>query len=305
MTFLTANRTMILLSAVAAVAVAQTPSAVRRVDFDSTEGWGLKYFTSATLMTGLQPPDSPLERRGVGSLTLGLETGWLPDLTAERARVGFGGSKVEDLNKVPILVRPSVRVGLPWKFSVIAAGLPPFRTFGVEPRLLALGLERPILDRERWRLGWRAHAQHGSLKGAFTCPDSALGFPAGSEQNPAGCIAESADKATLRYAGAELQFAYRLARIPRLTPHLSAGVNVVDSKFQVHAPRANRLDQTRLWTRGLTYNGSAGISYLVTERLGFTVDAFYSPLWVRRETAGPRAIDGLFNVRALLSYRVL
>ena len=285
-------------------AIAQRTSIapVQHLSFDSPEAWALKYFTSVTLLSGLQPPESSVETRRTGSVTIGIELGWLPALTPEQARVGFSGRKQEDLNKAPIFARPSLRVGLPWRFSVVAAGPAPLQAFGITPKLFALGLERPILERDRWRLGWRGYGQLGSVKGAFTCPQKALGFPAGSPNNPSGCIAESNDVTYLRYAGTELQFAYRLPKIPRLTPHVAAGVNFIDSKFQVNAPLATRDDHTRLWTRGKTFSGSAGVSYLLTKRMAFTVDAFYTPLGVRREAAGPRVNDGLFNVRALLSY---
>ena len=92
--------------------------------------------------------------------------------------------------------------------------------------------------------------------------------------------------------------------MPRLTPHLAAGVNFIDSAFQVNAPLETRFDRTRLWTRGKTFSGSAGASYFLTERVALTVDAFYTPLWVRRTSGAPRTNDGLFNVRALLSYRL-
>jgi hypothetical protein len=275
---------------------------VQHLSFDRPEAWALKYFTSATLLSGLQPPEPLIEERRIGSVTLGLELGWLPTLGPEQTRVGFSGRKQEDLNKAPIFMRPSIRVGLPWRFSVVAAAPAPIRVFGISPRLFALGLERPIFDREHWRLGWRIYGQTGSVKGAFTCPSRALAFPAGSPDNPSGCIAASADVASLRHAGAEVQLAYRIPRVPRLTPHIAAGINLIDGIFQVNAALATRFDRTRLWTRGKTFSGTAGVSYLLTKRVAFTIDAFYSPLWVQRTAAGPRMNDGLFNVRALLSY---
>jgi len=290
--------------AVGAIAQSTAPAPMRRVPFDSPEGWALKYFASATMLSGLQPPEFAAERQQTGSITLGLEAGWLPTLSPERARVGFSGRKEEDLNKAPVLVRPVVRVGLPWQFNVVAAGLPPFRVSGVKPRLWAVGLERPILRGDGWRLGWRGYGQTGSVEASFTCPPRALEFPPGSASNPAGCVGESSDKAILRYAGTEIQFAWRIRRIPKLTPHVAVGGNVVHGEFQVSAPRENFFDRTRLRTSGLTYNGTAGVSYQLTNQLAFTVDAFYAPLWVRREGAG-RANDGLFNVRALLSYRLM
>jgi hypothetical protein len=288
-------------------AFAQTTvnASTRHVRFDSPEGWALKYFTSATLLSGFQPPEyREAPTRGFGSVTLGVELGWLPALSAERARVGFSGRKEEDLNKVPLLARPIVRVGLPGKFSVVAAGPPPFRTFGVTPRLLALGVERPLLERDRWRLGWRAYGQTGWVRGAFACPEKVLAAPAGSPDNPSGCIDESRDVVRLRYAGTEVQLAYRIPQVPRLIPHGGVGVNLINSMFEVDALLQSGLDRSRLWTRGMTFNGTAGVSYLLTPRLVFTVDAFYTPLWVRRSSGGPRENDGLFNVRALLSYRL-
>jgi hypothetical protein len=272
--------------------------------FDSPEAWALKYFASSTLLSGLQPPEPLVEGRRTGSITVGFEAGWMPALTAEQATVGFSGKKQEDLNKTPIFGRPSIRVGLPWRFTIVAAGPAPFQAFGVTPHLFALGLERAILERDKWRIGWRGYGQFGSVEGAFTCPSKALAFPAGSPNNPSACTGESADVITLRYAGTEVQLSHRMPGMPRLTPHVAAGFNVIDGIFQVNAPRKTELDHTKLWTRGTTFSGTAGLSYLLTQRMGLTVDAFYSPLSVQRQFGGPRQNDGLFNVRALLSYRM-
>jgi hypothetical protein len=255
-------------------------------------------------LSGLQTPERPIEERRIGSIAFGLEFGWLPALNAEQARVGFGGRKEEDLNKAPIFVRPRVTIGLPWKFSLIVAAPPPLRVFGIAPHLFAIGLERPIIERDQWRLDWRASGQLGSVNGAFTCPNSALGFPSGSPNNPTGCLARSSDSISLRYVASELQFSHRIPRIPRLTPHVAAGVNYIDGIVQVNAPLDKYLDRTRLWTRGKTFSGSAGVSYALTRRVAFVVDAFYSPLEVQRSSTGPRTNDGAFNVRALLSYNL-
>jgi len=270
--------------------------------FDSPEGWALKYFTSATIMSGLQPPDMPGEHRQFGSVNLGFESDWLPELNAERARVGFSGHKQEDLNKVPVVLRPVLRVGLPWQFTAFAAAPPPWEAFGVTPRLVAFGLERPLVRRERWTLGWRASGQVGSVKAAFTCPQQVLGFPAGSPENPSGCVGLSADTASLRYGGTEIQAAARIPKVRRLTPHVALGYNYINSSFQLNAPIKQGLDRTFLWTAGNTVTGSAGASYLLTNRMALTVDAFYTPLFIRRDNVGGRVNDGLFNVRALVSY---
>jgi hypothetical protein len=115
-------------------------------------------------------------------------------------------------------------------------------------------------------------------------------------------VAESADVASPRYAGSELEFSYRIPRNPRIVPHVAVGGNFIDGVFQTHALVVAGLDETRLWTRGGTFSGTAGITYMVTRRAAFTVDAFYSPLWVQRNPTASRTNDGLFNVRAMLSY---
>jgi hypothetical protein len=199
-------------------------------------------------------------------------------------------------------MRPVVRVGLPWRLTAFASGLPPLQTFGVTPRLIAFGVERPLIERERWTLGIRASGQVGSVKAAFTCPQQVLAFAPGSPGNPTSCLGTSDDIASLRYGGIEFQGTYRFARFRRFIPHAAIGANYVNGNFQIEAPLVKGIDHTSLWTSGKTYTGTAGATYLMTNRLAFTVDAFYTPLFIRRGGIGGRANDGLFNVRALVSY---
>lgn len=271
------------------------------IGFDRPEAWGLKYFSSASLLSGLPAPPPP-EGAHFGTITVSLEMDWLPQLDAGQQRIGFDGKAPEDLNKAPIFARPIVRIGLPDKFTAIVAAPPPFELFGVRTHLLAFGVERPLLERTHWTLGWRGYGQVGSVKGAFTCPNSVLAFSPGSTGNPTSCLGQSADVATLRYAGAEFELSYRLPSNPKIIPHVAAGGNFLDSAFQTYAPVTAGLDQTRLWTRGGIFSGTGGVTYMVTKRAAFTVDAFYTPLWVKRSAAAGRTNDGLFNVRALLSY---
>jgi hypothetical protein len=269
--------------------------------FDRPESWGLKYFTSASMLSGLQPAE-PGEGHKVGSVSLGFETDWLPSLDAGQQMIGFKGTVPEDLNKAPIFARVVVRVGLPGKFTGVIAAPPPFEVFGVTSRMLAFGLERPLIERPQWTLGWRGYGQVGFVKGAFTCPKSVLGFEPGSPQNPTECVGESWDKSTMQYAGMEFQFAHRIPSMPKVVPHVAVGGNWIDAAFQVNAQVEDGFDHTRLWTRGGTFTSSGGVSYIISKQATFTVDAFYTPLWVQRTATAPKTIDGLFNVRALISY---
>ena len=271
------------------------------IGFDRPESWGLKYFDGISLLSGL--PAAPRDEGTVfGSITVGVETDWLPQLSTAQQRIGFNGTSPEKLNHAPVFARAVVRVGLPAQFTALVAVPPPFEVWGVRPHLLAFGVERPLLRRGSWTLGWRGHGQVGSVRGAFTCPSSVLAFSPGSPGNPTNCVGESADEARLRNAGMEFEWSYRIPRAPKIVPHAAVGGNFVDGVFQTHAPVVAGLDETRLWTRGGTFSTSGGITYLVTKRAAFTVDAFYTPLWVKRNVGAPRTNDGLFNVRALLSY---
>lgn len=183
------------------------------VGFDRPEAWGLKYFASASLLSGL-PPGDPWTERKVGSVNIAFEADWLPMLDSGQERIGFNGRAPEDLNQAPVFARPVIRVALPSKLTAVAAAPPPFEVFGITSHLLAFGVEGPLVELQNWMLGWRGYGQVGNVKGAFTCPGSALAFAPGSPNNPTECVGKSADVATLRYAGMEFEFAHRLARMP-------------------------------------------------------------------------------------------
>jgi hypothetical protein len=282
-------------------AIAQTSSASSsgQIAFDRPEAWAMKYFTSATALSGLSTPDSP----SAGSLAVQFEIGWLPTLSAAQERVGFDGTTPEDLNKAPVFLRPRVTIGLPRRLALIIAVDPPIRAFGVTPRLLALGIDGAIHDSGTWHFGWRAHGQIGTVTAAFTCPANVVPFAPGSTANPAGCTAESSDVTTLRYAGVELQAARRIGE--RFAPHAAAGANLVDNVFQTNAQTYGQPDHTRLQANGVTLMASAGIGYTVTKRVTIAADLFYAPLTVRRTLGSASSIDPMINARALISYRVI
>lgn len=286
-----------MLSLIARGAAAQT-SPADTIDFDRPEAWAMKYFVSASALNGLSTPEPPPR----GSVALELESGWLPTLSTSQQRVGFDGTSPEDLNKAPVLLRPRVTVGLPRTIAITAAVDPPMRAFGVTPRLFALAVDGPMFDSGGWRLRWRAHGQVGSVTAAVTCPPAVLRYAPGSAGNPAGCTGESSDETMLRYAGAEA-IVSRAAR-RGWSPHAAVGVNFVDGVFQTNAPTYGQLDRTQLATHGAVLATSAGVGYVLNDRLTLIADAFFAPLTVRRQAGAPTTVDPMTNVRALVSYRV-
>jgi len=269
------------------------------LDSDRPEAWAMNYFTSVSLLSAFGTPHS----RELGSLDLGLELDWIPQLSKSERRVGFNGTKEEDLNKAPIFARPRLTVGLPWNVALTLSYLPPIEVFGVTPNLFAFALERPIYEHKPWTLGVRAYGQIGQVEGAFTCSKEAAKFPPGSAQNLFGCQRESADTATQQYGGLEFSGSYRFERLRGLTPYLAVAGNFLDNKFQVKSLAFGVRDRTRLVAETWTFSASAGITYPLSDRVNVSVGLFYSPLWVTRPPATASENDPLFNVRSMLTYR--
>ncbi|MGE5358844.1 MAG: hypothetical protein ACM3NQ_07470 [Bacteroidales bacterium] len=295
-----------LLVLVVAAAVALSPlslsahegaHAVEALNFNRPEAWALKYFTSATLFSGLETPRT----RNPWSVSFGVEIGWLKPVSPANRFVGFNGTKQEDLNKAPVFARPRVAIGLPARLTLLVGVDPPLHTFGITPRLLAFGLERPVYESEPWTLGLRATGQVGTVEGAYACPSSVLAFAPGSVGNVYGCNAESSDTASLRYVGGEFSVAHQRAG-SRWSPHAAFGVNYMSVGFHVDAVEFGEPDHTQYTSRGVTVSGSAGLTLALTGRLNGSLDAFYTPLPVLR--GGQMQNDGFFNIRALMTYRI-
>lgn len=269
-----------------------------RLSFQRPEAWALAYFTSATLLAGLEPP----QPRSPWSISFGAEAGLLTPVSRANQFVGFDGTKPEDLNKAPLFVRPRVTIGLPGRLALTVAVNPPVRAFGITPRLVALALERPVYRSERWTVGVRGYGQTGTVKGAYTCPASVVGFTPGSPENLYGCEATSSDTATLRYVGAEVSVGRDGVGRWKVSPHAAVGLNYLSTAFQVNAVTFGFEDRTHYTSRGMTVSASAGITYPLGPRVNASVDVFYTPLVARRPTG--REVNGFLNARALISYRI-
>ncbi len=294
-----------LAAAFAVPAAGQEPPVLdvtEELSFDDPESWAMAWVGSVTLLTGFGVP-APLDP---GALELGLEAGWVPSLSAEQRRVGFGGTKVEDLNRTPVIGRPRLTVGLPGGFALTGAWIPPVEIDDVETNLFALALARELWAGDRSRGGLRLYGQTGTVEGAITCtPEDAAGAP-GSEANPFGCEAPSNDELTLTYWGLELSLAYRAAGGSE--PYLAAAVNRFDNEFQVDAFTFGFHDRTLLLAEGTAWSVAAGLVRPLGDRGRLAGEVFYTPLDVRRLDAEfeprPAETDELLNVRLLLSWRL-
>ncbi|MGH9410632.1 MAG: hypothetical protein ACRD1V_14390 [Vicinamibacterales bacterium] len=281
----------------AGLAAAQAPSTPQRIEFDRPEAWAMKYFTSASLLVAPSVPSAGLSR-----VRLGLDVVALPPLSTAQQRVGFNGTAQEDLNQAPVFVRPRLELLLSDKWTLVAAGVPPVRAFGITPRLFAMGVAFYASRGPAWTVSAFGHGQIGDVSGAITCPADVLRFSPGSEGNPRGCDKTSADATTLRYASIEVDVDRSLSQTGRWSAHSSAGVNLMDNVFQTNAQTFGFTDRTELASRGLTYDASLGVRYAVG-RFELGGDVLYAPLTIRRPSEAA-SITSLLTVRSVVMYRV-
>jgi len=270
------------------------------VSSDSPEAWAMFYFTSVTVFSGLGTPRA----REPWSVDFALELGNIPHLDTEERRVGFHGTKVENLNNSPILARPILTFGLPWSTSLSLAYIPPIRVLGVKPNLFAMAIERPIYERGPWSFGARLHGQLGKSKGAFTCPGYAARYEPGSDGNPYGCEGKSRDRVIQNYVGLELSGSYRIESLDDLTPYLTLGANYLDTEFHVRARTFGSDDYSKIAAEIWTFSLGTGLGYAFTDNTWVSLGVFYTPLTVDREPPASEQHESLVNVRAQVAYQL-
>jgi hypothetical protein len=261
--------------------------------WDRPESWAMKYFNSVSIFTGLGAPTT----RDPWTFSVGLELDTIPRLSEDQRRIGFGGAKVEDVNRLPVLIRPRLTMGLPWKVSLDVAWVPPVEISGVESNLFAVALERPFYSSGPLILGIRIYGQVGTVSGDFTCSEDEAAFPPGSPENIWGCEAPSDDELTLDYAGAAFTGGYRLRKTEL---HLGAAANFMDMEFQVNAVTYGVIDRTLLLSDGWTWSLNGGASWRLGGRTSLAVELFYSPLSVVRPPSTTRENDPMFNFRTMV-----
>lgn len=291
----------LLAAALGTVASAQSVIDIHEdLDFDRPEAWAMKYFSAATLFSSLGVP----ERLPVGSIELGVEGGWLPSLSEEERRVGFYGSKVEDLNKTSVFGRPRLVVGLPAAFTLTLGWVPPIEVGGTTPNLVSLALGRPLASGRSWRLGARLFGQGGEIEADITCDRDSVEAGNDPVQNPFRCEEPSEDQVTLRYVGLDLGASFVAGAKGKLEPYGSVAVAFLDPEFQVDARYNGLIDHTLQTTNGTIYSFALGARYAASEKWRLAAEAFYVPLTLVRRPEGDKESQDFFNLRVLVTYRV-
>ncbi len=271
-----------------------------RLDFDRPESWAMKYYASLSLLTGAGVP----RERHAGEIDLTLEGGSVPQLSIEERRVGFDGTKVEDVNKTRMFGRLRGTLGIGRGFALELAYTPPLTVGGARPNILALALGRPFALSSSLRLGVRGYGQIGTITADITCSASEVAAGNDLPRNPFQCVRPSEDVSRQKIAGLEVVAGYDGAS--RVKPYAGIGVNYMDLAFHANAVYSGGLveDHTVQLTSGTTMSATAGLTYEMARRFSVTAELFYSWLSVSRPPATRAAGEGLLNARVFFSYRV-
>jgi opacity protein-like surface antigen len=304
---MTLLRRSVLVLVVGLAAVAAAPARAQFVvaetetlDFDRPESWGMKYYASLALLTGMGVP----EKRAAGSVDLGFEGSYVPQMSDEERRIGFNGTKLEDVNKTSFFGRIRGSVGLGKGLALELGYTPPVEKGGAKPNILALALGRPFDLSQRWRLGVRGYGQIGTIQADITCSADEAAAGDDVQQNPFQCVEPSEDESQQKLIGLELVAGYD--GDSRFKPYVGLGLNYMDLEFHVNALYAKGQveDHNVQLTNGTTVSATAGLTFEASARWRVTAELFYSWLSIVRPPATSSANEGFFNGRVFVSYRV-
>jgi opacity protein-like surface antigen len=270
------------------------------LDFDRPESWGMKYYASLALLTSMGVP----QKRAAGSLDLGFEGGYVPQLSDEERRIGFNGTKLEDVNKTSFFGRIRGSVGLGKGLALELGYTPPVEMGGATPNIFALALGRPFDLSPSWRLGVRGYGQIGTIEADITCSADEVAAGDDLQQNPFQCVEPSQDESHQKVIGLELVAGYDGKS--RFKPYVGLGINYMDLEFDVNALYSDGQveDHNVQLTSGTTVSTTAGLTFAASERWRVTAELFYSWLSIVRPPATESANEGFLNGRVFVSYRV-
>jgi len=264
---------------------------------DRPEAWGMNYFAATTFLTSF----GEVPALAAWRWDLAAEFGHIPRLNDSQRRIGFDGTKVEDLNKSPVFGRLRLTMGLPQDWVAEFAFTPPIEINGTHAHnLVDLGFGRRLIDRASWSLSLRAFGQHGSVRGDITCPKQLANVP-DLTLNPYDCRAASRDRFNLNYYGSDLTAAWKTGAW-RWSG--SFGLVRTDLDVQVDALTAGVRDVSHLFARGYQRYFTLGAAHDLGARWSVAAEVLYVPLHVRRSAGAPRESDPLASARLQVRYRV-
>lgn len=270
-----------------------------KTPFDSPEGWAMAHTLTSAVNLGAAPAQS----LGLWHWRLSAQLSSIPHLSSEEQRVGFGGFKLEDLNKSPVFGRGIVSLGLPAGFTGELSWTPPVEIDGAKPEsLFGLALERALVQLGSWQLSGRAYALRGDGTGDITCSKRVAGFTPGSVDNPFGCIAPSDDRLRMDQEGVELMLS-RHSADGRWQPFAAVAHTRMHPYVHVNARVFTSIDRSELEARGNVQTYSLGAAYQASTTWRLSAAFSYTPLEVRRPPLRETGNGDFWSVRIALAWQ--
>jgi|TARA_B110000438_G_scaffold225439_1_gene219495 hypothetical protein len=276
-----------------------TPDEV--LEFDRPEAWAMRYFAGAALMQGNAAPIG-LEK---GQLSLGTEISNLPYISKENRAVGFYGTKDENLNKSPIILRPMVHYGILKDLSVTATYVPPIEVFDrLRTHMAGVSINYIAYQNENFIVRLRAYGQWTQAKGDFTASEDIAGST-DPNINPFGLAEPSNDTFTSWTYTFEASF---FLRLPIKNPtywSLSLARSYADLDFEIDAVYFGGFHENRHQvTDGYITSVSTGFETQLTKNLSTSLIMAYVPLDVRRSQGAEQQNDALLNFRLAFNLKL-
>lgn len=247
---------------------------VERRGFDEGQGKLMSYYSSSLMFTPVMAP----RQRARGTLELGLELAYVPELSAEQRRVG---DKPEATNLAPLFPRPRLTYALTDRLAIEGSWLPPIEVFDVQANVVSVALTWTSALHGGLRFTPRVAGMIGSVEGAITCyadmlsesPDLALYYSTVCYGH------ESRDDFQPRHVLGELTIGWE-RQGSRLLPYAGWGARADFTRFDIGVIRTDgsiEQDHPILELRTVRPYALLGTTILAMPRARATAELLYAP----------------------------
>ena len=268
--------------------------------FDRPESWGMKYYTSLALLTSMGAPVA----RSKGEVVLGFEGASVPQMSDEQRRIGFDGTKLENVNRTHFFGRLRGSVGLGAGFALDLAYTPPIELGGAKPNIFAAASGAPSSSRARGGSGCAATGRSARSRATSPAAPRRPRRAATPRRTPTSASSPRRTRPGRRRSAASSRSA--TTRAARVKPYVGVLVTYMDLEFQVNALYGGgQIDDHNLQlTSGTTVAATGGVTYAPSPSWRINVEAFYSWLSIVRPPATSSSNEGFWNARVFVSYRI-
>ena len=214
-----------------------------------------------------------------GELRVAAEAGNVPSPSAALQRPEFCYQPhSEHTSLTPAFGRPRITLGLPAGFALEASYLPPVTVGGATPHLASVALARPIdyiVGKREVTLALRAHGTFGRVRGAITCPSSAL--QTADATAPCYGTRPSRDNFYPGMFGSEGAIGLR-PRGGRVALYVGGGANWLRPRFRVGFTDATGyVDSTEVEARLVRGSAFGGVTVRATNALQLSGQVYSVP----------------------------